>query len=303
MDFRFLHTSDFRKWVILAPRRSLRPDVAKGTEHICPFCPGREANDEELYRVSKEATLDVRNWKLDKDPTSSSDWLIRVIPNKFPFTSVHELIIHSPDHHKNIDELPREHVHQLLTVYRQRYQLHQDKGQVCLFHNRGIQAGESIPHAHTQVTVVPSGVQIDAPLLLEAAGKEGVHTKYFHIFSPKVSQWPDEVWIVPKRSEKRFGDIDDEEITDLAFCLPRLVQLMDLRHGYEFPFNYFIHPGVNWYIRFIPRQKTIGGFEVGTGIYVNTQDPEETNSFLRQYFQATEVEIAPEHKASYAKHV
>src|SRR6185437_8590757 len=151
-DFQFLKDFSWNKWVILDPRRSKRPKDSKNTVKVCPFCVGNESSDTELYRIGGNA----------KD----SNWSLRVIANKFPFAPVHELIIHSPDHHKNIDELPLEYVQNLLQVYRQRYQLHQDKGQVCIFHNRGIQAGESIPHAHTQVTVIPSDVQIDAPLLL-----------------------------------------------------------------------------------------------------------------------------------------
>ena len=41
-DFRFIKNPISGKWVIIAPKRSKRPTVAKGTEPICPFCLGHE---------------------------------------------------------------------------------------------------------------------------------------------------------------------------------------------------------------------------------------------------------------------
>jgi len=45
--------------------------------------------------------------------------------------------------------------------------------------------------------------------------------------------------------------------------------------GADFPFNFYIYPGGDWYLRLIPRVKTPGGFEIGTGILVNTTDPKQ----------------------------
>ena len=81
-----------------------------------------------------------------------------------------------------------------------------------------------------------------------------------------------------------FGDITDSDITDLAFCLQRLINILDMRHGHEFPFNFYIYPGKNWYLRIIPRHKILGGFEMGTGIIVNTQDPRATFEFIKEHF-------------------
>ncbi|HUD44568.1 MAG TPA: hypothetical protein VMR41_03440 [Patescibacteria group bacterium] len=315
MDFKYQHTPDFRNWIVFAPRRSGRPDIAKGNEAICPFCPGNEREDEEVYRIqSKESRAKSLELTSSLQPqASNSDWSLRVVKNAFPFAPIHELIIHSPDHHRNIDELPTGYVVNLLKTYRSRYILHQAKGQVCIFHNRGMQAGESIPHAHSQLAVVPVEIEIDAQILLPENEQEGVKTKYFHIFSPKFAQWPDEVWLAPLKGGKRpachagiagrFGEISDEEILDLAVCLPKVIRLLDLRHGHEFPFNYSIYPGANWYLRLIPRQKSLGGFEIGTGIFVNTQDPKETDEFLQAHFKLDEVtQLNEQDKAKYRRH-
>jgi len=293
-DFQFLQNPLSKVWVVLAPRRAKRPDVAKGEEPVCPFCLGREKDEAELYRVGGSA--------------GDQNWQIRVIPNKFPFAPIHELIIHSPDHHKNIGELPLDHVQLLLHVYRHRYLEHKNKGQVYIFHNRGEAGGESLPHPHTQVTVVPNEVKMEIPRLDPSAdsgtGPEGeqvkVETDHFYLFCPKTSQWPDEVWIAPKNRGRAYGEISDEEIVDLSKVLTQLILIMNMRHGYEFPFNFYIYPGGDWYIRLIPRDKRLGGFEVGTGVMVNTQDPSETIAFIKEHLiTPNEEKIKAEHQAEY----
>ncbi len=293
-DFNFLQDPVSKKWVILAPRRAKRPDIAKGQSPLCPFCIGRENEDQELYRVGEEG---------------ESNWQIRVIPNKFPFTSIHEIIIHSPDHHKNFDELPEDQIELIFQTYRQRYNTHKSKGQVYIFHNRGEGGGESLPHPHTQLTVIPNEVKPDVPLLkidLSSSQEEAdkIETPYFIISSPSTSQWPDEVWICPKIPGSIFGDISDEEISDISAVVSRLIQILDLRHGHEFSFNFYIYPGINWYLRIIPREKTLGGFEIGTGIFVNTQDPKETMAFIKEHFESPDLEkIKKEHQADYEKRI
>ena len=128
-------------------------------------------------------------------------------------------------------------------------------------------------------------------------------TKYFTLFCPQTSQWPDEVWIAPKKRGRSYGEIIDEEISDLAFIISRIVAIYNLRHGYEFPFNFYIYPGGDWYLRLIPRVKTLGGFEIGTGIFINTQDPLETISFIKEHFEKPNAEkIKTLHRAEYKKH-
>ncbi len=278
MDFKFLQNPVSGKWVISAPRRADRPDSVKDTAKICPFCPGREKDEREVYRVGGQE--------------GDNNWQIRVLPNKFPFAPIHEVIIHSPDHHKNFGELPASAVELILETYRQRYQTLQNSGQVYIFHNRGEAGGESLPHPHSQLAVIPENIKLDIPPLnLEdfANEEQRIETPYFLLFCPKTSQWPDETWAVPKSSKfkvqsSKFGDITDEQIADLANILSRLVQIMSKRHGQEFPYNFYISPGSDWYLRLIPRIKILGGFEIGTGVFVNTTDPKDTLKFLISNF-------------------
>ncbi|MDP2638455.1 MAG: hypothetical protein Q8P26_05335 [Candidatus Levybacteria bacterium] len=296
MDFEFLQNPVSNKWVISSPRRAKRPDIAKGIEPICPFCPGKEGEEKEVYRFPKLAP-------------PGRGWRVRVVNNKFPFAPIHEVIIHSQDHHKNFGELPLPQVELILQTYRQRYNEHQKSGQVYIFHNRQKEGGESLPHPHSQLAVVPQNVQMDIPRLatpsemtVAAKDQRFKETNRFVIFCPKTSQWPDEVWIAPKERGRAYGEIKDAEITDLSFVISRLIQIFDLRHGLEFPFNFYIYPGGDWYMRIIPRVKVLGGFEVGTGIFVNTQDPNETIEFIKEHFENPNVEkIKTLHQAAYHK--
>jgi len=298
-DFNFLKNSKTKKWVVSAPRRGNKPDVAHGTTTLCPFCPGHEDDEPELYRIGGE--------KLD------SNWEIRVIPNKFPFAPVHELVINSPEHTATFATFSIEHIERLLQVYRHQYNEHSAKGQVYIFHNHGQMAGESIPHSHTQIVVIPEKVFLDVPQLESVLPVEKgiiekalapLETSHFQIFCPKLSVWSDEVWIAPKKRRTMFGESSDDMLSDLAYSLSHLINIFDLRYNKDYPFNFYIHPDGDWYLRMIPRVRTLGGFEVGTNVFVNTQRPEETMAFIREQFQTPDSEkIMKEHQAEYHRTV
>lgn len=285
-DFQFLKNPLSNIWVVLAPRRAKRHDIAHEKSFTCPFCPGREGEDPEVFRIGPKG----------------ENWEVRVIKNKFSFAPIHEIVIHSPDHHKNFDELPLDQVVRIVSAYKERYLAHQKEGAVYIFNNHGQEGGESIPHPHTQLVVL-------APKLLDqiqplVSSDEYYETPYFKLFCPDTSQWPDEIWIAPKRKDTTFGEIEDVELSDLAVTLQRIIQLFDMRHGHEFPYNFYIYPGKNWYLRLMPRVKSLGGFEVGTGIFVNTQDPKETLRFIRSNFESREIEeLQEEEKADFAREV
>lgn len=291
-EFLFLKNQQSKKWVISAPRRAKRPDVANGTEPACPFCPERGSGEKELYRVG--------------GVVGDEAWEVRVVPNKFPFAPIHELIIDTPDHHVSFDGFSIEHIEHILQTYRHRYNEHSHAGQVYIFHNHGEKAGESIPHSHTQLVVIPEKVFLDIPRLQTVVGdiSDGFASQHFTVFCPSDSVWPDEVWVAPKKSGRLFGETSDDELSDLAGILSSLVKIFDLRYNSDFPYNFYLYPGGDWYFRLIPRQKTLGGFEVGTNVFVNTQKPQETLAFIKDHMQHPDHEaIQKNHQAEYHRTV
>jgi UDPglucose--hexose-1-phosphate uridylyltransferase len=161
------------RWVIISTERSrrptsfgpVRPQRATG---FCPFCPGNEdKTPPEVYAVRPSG-----------GPPNSGNWLLRVVPNKFPALQIegsldrrgeglydkmngigaHEVVIEAPGHDQDLADLPVEHVDEVLRAYRERIlDLHRDKRlrYVLIFKNHGDQAGATMEHTHTQLIATP----------------------------------------------------------------------------------------------------------------------------------------------------
>ena len=270
-----------QRWIVIAPARVDRPDEMadpKGPK-ICHFCAGNERyTPSELSRVGPG----------EKDQPG---WKIRVIPNKYPITDIHEVIIHSPSHNKDIAEFDLDQVALLLTVYRARYLAHAADGQVMIFSNHGEHAGASLAHPHSQLAVLPRQINLDA-LVREPVMNVVDDNNFFVTYCPDFSQWPYEVWIAPKEEEGTYIDIKDDEIKDLAMILKRTIMRLSIVYSQPetkkihdfapFAYNYYIHHGKNWFIRIIPRLVHRAGFELGTGLSVNVVDPTDAARELKE---------------------
>jgi len=275
------------RWVIIAEGRSRRPveekskaDVGK----ICVFCPGNEKlPGDEVYRIGGGEPY-------------TPDWQVRVLANKYPITDFHEVIIHSPDDKKDIDQLPTDQVVRVLTAYRDRFNFHLKNGHVLIFNNVGEIAGASIHHPHSQLVVVPKQITLDS-LAIEPVVNLVVENKHFVVHCPDFSQWPFEVWIAPKKRGEYFGQILDEALNDLASVLQDILRrlIFHLSGGAHFhpgipmvsfkngpAYNYYIHYDLDWYIRIVPRIIHRAGFELGTGLSVNIIDPSDAAAILKE---------------------
>lgn len=281
-----------QRWVIIAPTRTQRPNektegerhqstidagktddrsqMAEKKEHLCPFCPGNESSTPpELYRIGGG----------EKD---APGWDVRVIPNKFPITDTHEVIIHSPNDSQDIESLDVGQVTKIFTAYRDRYRVHQELGQVMIFCNHGFGAGASLTHPHSQLVVVPNQINLDAVEMEPVHNVVEEHTNFI-TYCPEFSQWPFETWIAPKKPGTRFGEVADQELPDLAGVVQGALKkiqtaLFDPADGLcskedHFVYNYYLYHGKNWFLRIIPRVIYRAGFELGTGLSVNVVDP------------------------------
>lgn len=276
LPFEFVQNPVTKKWVIRSLIRGSRPKSSKGLEPTCPFCPGRETmTPSEVYRLEPGKDTSEQDTK----------WEIRVVPNKFPFAPIHELIIHSPDHHKNLAELSLHQVEKLVWVYRQRVQTHRDDGNFAfIFNNTGVEAGSSLPHAHTQLVALPPQVKIQVDPLGEVNNIVW-ETKHFQVFCPKYSGMPFELWAAPKKRTERgrgFWEIEDGELFDFAFIVSKVAKAVHKKFGHQAPYNFYIYPGGDWYWRLVPRDRVLGGFEIATGVFVNSAPDEEVLSYYRK---------------------
>lgn len=286
---RFIPDVKTQRWVVIAPGRATRPSQVREVEkpgqiikkgeyfwrQDCPFCFGNETmTPPEVYRWGKTYPADP-------------DWLVRVVPNKFPITDTHEVIIHSPDHKLDLPDFPISQVETVLKVYRERYRSLAPLGQVLIFNNKGIASGESLVHPHSQVAVFAHQIKLDV-LPLEPVRNVIFENDFFITYCPDFSQWPYEVWVALKKCYQverklgcQFGDISDEEIGNLAKILQDILNRL-LRLFPNLSYNFYIAPGDLWYLRIIPRLMERAGLELGTGLHVNTIDPSRAAEELKK---------------------
>jgi len=279
-----------RRWVIISPGRTARPnqEARRPTSAVaslpqCPFCEGHESlTPPEVYRIGMG----------ERDKPG---WSVRVVPNKYPITDMHEVIIHSTDDEKDIEDLPISQVTKIMTTYRDRYRAHDDDGQVLIFCNHGFAAGASLKHPHSQLVVVPRQINLDA-VSREPVANVIEENTFFITYCPDFSQWPFEVWIAPKIEDGKFGAVADSQLADLSEVLQGALRriraaqnegyLHSVHEAGVFVYNFYIYHGENWFIRITPRFVHRAGFELGTGLNVNVVDPTEAAKILKSVMDA-----------------
>lgn len=278
-----------QRWVIITPSRKSRPNDSEVSTQVpalrseatkCPFCTGNEAmTPPEVFRVGEG----------EKDTTG---WQVRVVPNLYPITDLHEVIIHSPDHEHDIESLPHEQIVRIVNTYRERYRANKENGQVLIFCNHGLHAGASLTHPHSQLVVVPRQINLDA-ISREPIANIVEENTYYITYCPDFSQWPYEVWIAPKEEGRNFGELTDTELPDLAMVIQKALQrivnvykkdTMSIGGANTIPlgYNYYIDHSSSWFIRIIPRFVHRAGFELGTGLNVNITDPIDAAENLKK---------------------
>ncbi|MEW4528750.1 MAG: galactose-1-phosphate uridylyltransferase [Maioricimonas sp. JB045] len=319
-------------WVVFAPLRKLRPhsEPSPGSSSpadqgrmSCPFCPGNE-------NMTPPEIAAVR-----PDGGGDSDWLVRVIPNKFPALRIeeddhrqedgplfrhmggcgaHEVIVESPEHSLLLCQQPVEQIERVLKIAQSRFNdLMRDHRfqSIIIFKNHGERAGTSLRHPHWQIIATPvvprmlrqryeqatehfdrTGDCLYCDLVsaeLEADKRIIVTNAHFVAFMPYASHLPFETWIVPLRQQATFGQVSPGEFPALAAILKDvLLRLYVALDNPDFNLTVDVAPRgdeekayYQWHIRVLPRLSTRAGFEMGSGMAINTVLPEEAARFLR----------------------
>jgi len=270
-----------QRWIIISQTRFFRPDefIQSAAAVGCPFCEGNE-------KITPPEVL-----RIGEGEANNKGWKVRVVPNKFPITDIHEVIIHNPDHQKDLEDLDINDVILVITAYRARFKANSPNGQVMIFCNHGELAGASLTHPHSQLVVIPRQINLDA-LVREPVMNLVDDNNFFVTYCPDFSQWPYEVWVAPKKNGTTFGDINDDELKDFAIILQKALKRLlikynepttkKLRSDTPFAYNFYIHHAKDWFIRIIPRLVHRAGFELGTGLSVNIIDPTEAAKELKK---------------------
>ncbi len=317
------------RWVIISTERGKRPQdfAAESTpeeEGFCPFCPGNE-------HVTPPEIIAYR------DPGSvvnGPGWKLRVVANRFPAlkiegelerramgmydmvsgTGAHEVIIETPEHDKDISDLPESQVERVIWAYRDRMvDLARDSRfrHVMIFKNWKKSAGAHLAHPHSQLVatpIVPKRIEeelegarthygykercIFCDIILEELRVQKrivAENKNFVAFEPFAPRFPFETWIAPKSHAASLATIGASEVSDLARIFKEVLKRIKITLNAP-PYNHVLHNAplnladgalYHWHFEIMPKLTKVAGFEWGSGFYINPVAPEDAASFLK----------------------
>ena len=246
------------------------------------------------------------------------------VDDPYWFTTVsgvgaHEVIIESPRHDANPATMSLEEIVRVLSAAAERFNaLQQDRrlSYVAFFRNHGLAAGSSLRHPHTQIIatpIAPTNVRLEIEearrhyddrmhcvycSMIEREREAGqrvvLETDSYLVLEPFASRWPFETWIVPKTHASAFMVADLSDIAPLADVLRAILNALHRGLGdpaynlvlHEAPLRDSCEDYYHWHIEILPRLSTAAGFELGTGIWINTVLPEDSAAYLREAVSA-----------------
>lgn len=237
------------------------------------------------------------------------------IYDKITGIGAHEVIIETHHHDKDIYELDPKNVEDIFKMYKDRIiDLKRDIRfeYILIFKNCGTQAGATLSHPHSQLIALPMvPIRIKQELKgaqsyfetkerciycdivneeLKRAERVVTENDDFVAICPYASRFPFEIWILPKRHDPMYEDIHNDELKNLA----SIIQIVNRKINNALdipPYNYLLHTSplkdgnlqyYHWHIEIMPKLSGIGGFEWGTGFYINHIAPEEAAKFLTE---------------------
>ncbi len=244
---------------IISTVRGRRPKILRATDvetskgSTCPFCPGNEwltpPSTLSLRKVGNELIYDREDENKRFD-----DWLVRIIPNKYPAYihsksvselkdlafGYHEVIVECRDHDKQPPTMNTDDLNLMFkTLFKRVKEIIEDKliNYLIIIRNYGSRAGASIPHPHMQLfasnSLIPV-IELEArnfenlrntldmcPLCVELRrvendGRLVYSNDLFKVFTSWAPHQPYELWIVPTRHEESPLNYNDEEISLLS---------------------------------------------------------------------------------------
>jgi UDPglucose--hexose-1-phosphate uridylyltransferase len=284
----------------------------------CPFCPGNEELELERLRLPADGDWSLRVVQNRYPALREQGEHVRSIDGvHFAISGVgyHEVIVESPLHNtcpalESIADIERP-----LSAFRLRSLVIREDPrieQIIYFKNHGPAAGTSLSHPHAQLLalpVVPHSIRSrveesrryfdDYGVCVICRMREQeerdrtrivIESAHFSAFIPYAAFSPFHLWIVPRQHRASFLDASPAELHDLAQIMREV--LRKIYFGLNDPdYNYIIRSApehehqlgyLHWYISVIPRVTRTAGFELGSGMFINTTPPEESARFLRE---------------------
>jgi UDPglucose--hexose-1-phosphate uridylyltransferase len=283
----------------------------------CPFCPGNEELDLERLRLPPEGDWLVRvvgnRYPALRTEGERSRRFQGLNPS-IDGVGYHEVVVESRSHNTSPATEQLEEVERTLEALQIRgraFRADPRIEQIVFFKNHGVTAGASLVHPHAQMLglpVVPYTIRArmeDARRYFDDQGECVIcrmreeeqlvgarlvcSSTHFDAFVPFAALSPFHVWLVPRGHHASFLDATPVELRDLAMVLRDVLRRIYV--GLNDPdYNYVIRSApdreadskyLHWYVAVVPRVTRAAGFEMGTGMFINTALPEESAAFLR----------------------
>jgi len=261
--------------------------------------------------------------RIEEDPSRHDDGPIF---RSMGGCGAHEVIVESRDHNALLCQQPVLQIEAVLaTLQRRLGDLLGDRRfqSIIIFKNHGASAGTSLRHPHWQLIATPVTPrllrlkQIEATQYFDQTGKclycvlledelaDGrrilAQNSDFVALCPYSSHVPFETWILPRLRQASFGHVSSERLHSLADLLK--IVLLKLYRALDNPdFNLTVDTASRgeedeeyfaWHLRILPRLATPAGFELGSGMSINTVLPEDAVAFLSEVAVTTNHTVAP----------
>jgi UDPglucose--hexose-1-phosphate uridylyltransferase len=301
------------------PEQFKRDSPAPGQgSAVCPFCPGNEhltpPTIAELRGGNAWKTRVFANKFSAFDPKAEHYSHHHDFFNSQDAYGHHEVVVETPEHGTSLGQMDISNVREVIRIHHERHRVLREDPKVKLvlaFRNHGLSAGASLSHPHSQIIgtpIIPPRIRRKYEVairhfddtkeciyctLRDEELKDGrrllLESRFLTVFHPFASQVPFETWIIPKRHNPSFAEADGPELNDLALSLRAVLGAMHVSLGNP-DYNLIIHtapvedehkPYYLWHMEIRPRLATPAGFELGTGVFINTAVPEETAAYFR----------------------
>ncbi len=247
-----------RTWTMVSVDRQARPQMPKDW---CPFCPGsgRVPDDYDVLKYDNDFPVLSPNPAEVSGPDSHI-YLVEEAQGKC------EVILYSPDHRKNLYQLPVEHIKKLIDLWCDRIdEISKDRKvqYVFPFENKGEEVGVTMPHPHGQIYGYPFlplkiKTELDSArdfyekrnkcLICEMNSDEMeektrivFENDDFIAYIPFFTDYPFGVFIVSKLHRSMLTDLDQKEKMSLAQALKVVTGSFDMIFNRPFPYMMAVH--------------------------------------------------------------
>ncbi len=301
------------------------PD-ADSNEESCILCHGREhKTPAEIFSIK-----DTPDYLWDTRVISRNNPILQIegdlgrkgvgIYDVMNTIGANEIIVESPLHNRPPEDMGIDQMVRVIKTYKNRFSdLEKDPRlrYTLIYKDCGKLYGEVYDHPHSQVIatpIIPKGIKeeldgakayyyykercIFCDIINQEITMEKriiLDTECFIAFTPFAPSVPFEHWIIPKRHNCAFQEINEQEIIDLGLVLMKTLNGMKTILNNP-AYSYVIHTSPNrmprrdhwhtlgddfhWHIEIMPNLKPTSSFEKTSEFYILTTSPEDAAMYI-----------------------